>query len=93
MPQRVDCGGRERLQPAKGHGNCPRLNGFFHHPEFCDQYFYCANGIASLITCPVGLIYDPKVGFIPRPWPEFTDYTAFLHERIGFHEVEQNLGI
>jgi hypothetical protein len=61
MPQRVNCEGRTILQPAKGRGSCPRLNGFFSHPEYCDQYYYCSAGMASLITCPVGLVYDTKV--------------------------------
>lgn len=64
MPLRVDCSTRPLLQPAQGSGNCPRLNGLYHHPEFCDQYFYCHAGLPTLITCPVGLIYDVKVGAI-----------------------------
>ena len=61
MPQRVDCTGRERLQPPKGSGNCPRLNGLYAHTEFCDQYYYCRIGLPLLITCPAGLVYDVKV--------------------------------
>lgn len=61
MPQRVNCAGRERLQPPKGSGNCPRLNGLYPHTEFCDQYYYCRMGIPLLITCPAGLVYDTKV--------------------------------
>lgn len=60
MPQRVNCTGRDRLQPPKGSGNCPRLNGLYAHMEFCDQYYYCRMGIPLLITCPAGLVYDVK---------------------------------
>lgn len=64
MPQRVNCSGRETLQPAKGSGNCPRLNGLYHHQEFCDQYYYCRVGLPLLVTCPLGLVYDLKVKHI-----------------------------
>ena len=61
MPMRVDCGTRERMQPPRGSGNCPRLNGLFQHSEFCDQYYFCRIGVPLLVTCPVGLVYDLKV--------------------------------
>lgn len=61
MPQRVDCRGRERLQPARGHGNCPRLNGIFPSTEYCDQYYFCRAGIPLMVTCAAGLVYDVKV--------------------------------
>ncbi|KAI9556131.1 hypothetical protein GHT06_018705 [Daphnia sinensis] len=67
MPQRVNCAGRERLQPPKGSGNCPRLNGLYPHTEFCDQYYYCRMGIPLLITCPAGLVYDTKMGVCEFP--------------------------
>ena len=67
MPQRVDCTGRSRLQPPKGSGNCPRLNGIYPHAEFCDQYYFCRLGIPLLVTCPTGLVYDTKAAVCEFP--------------------------
>lgn len=51
----------EQPQPSKG---CPRANGYFKHedPSMCDRFVNCIDGVASVMPCPPGLIYDDKLG-------------------------------
>lgn len=42
--------------------NCPRMNGMFIVEGTCDQFYHCTDGQHTLITCPPGIIFDPKVG-------------------------------
>ena len=28
----------------------------------CDQFYHCTEGIASLIKCPTGVIFEPALG-------------------------------
>lgn len=50
----------EEPQPSKG---CPRANGYFKHedPLMCDRFVNCIDGVASVMPCPPGLIYDDKM--------------------------------
>merc|ERR1712168_785165 len=60
----VDCQGRPELQPAQSSANCPRANGYFPDadPTNCGQFYYCAAGQGSKITCPTGLVFSEKSG-------------------------------
>jgi hypothetical protein len=57
-------------EPAQESPNCPRANGYFAHPDpkKCTEFFFCTDGIANPITCPGGLIFDPRKGNCG--WPE-----------------------
>ena len=50
--------------------NCPRANGYFPHSDkaICDQFFFCADGIGSKITCPEALVFSLKTGTCV--WPD-----------------------
>ncbi|KAK2727163.1 hypothetical protein QYM36_007854 [Artemia franciscana] len=67
LPFSVNCTDRPKLQEPKSSDRCPRENGMFRHLGFCDQYVYCQNGDASLVTCPMGLIFDDKNGICEFP--------------------------
>ncbi len=48
--------------------DCPKPSGLFSHPEQCDRYFDCRNGIARRMLCADGLVFDPdKVGVDQDP--------------------------
>lgn len=44
--------------------NCPRKNGYFGHKNqnICDTFYYCVDGQFNMITCPSGLVFNPKTG-------------------------------
>jgi hypothetical protein len=70
----VDCGDRLELQPPKGHSSrCPRLNGFYSHPNpgVCNIFYACVDGTAEEYTCKSGLWFDEYSGVCN--WPEVTD--------------------
>merc|ERR1712240_17778 len=72
----VDCGDRLELQPPKGPSDlCPRLNGFYSHPnpEVCHIFYACVDGTAEEYTCSSGLWFDEYSGVCN--WPETTDRT------------------
>lgn len=50
----------EEPQPSKG---CPRANGYFKHedPTACDRFVNCIDGVAQILPCPPGLIYEDKM--------------------------------
>merc|ERR1712098_60647 len=57
----VDCGDRLDLQPPKGPSDlCPRLNGFYSHPDpgVCHIFYACVDGTAEEYTCSSGLWFD-----------------------------------
>lgn len=69
----VDCGDRRNLQEPKGNSDlCPRLNGFFAHPNpsVCHLFYVCVDGIAEEYTCSSGLWFDDFKGICN--WPEVT---------------------
>ncbi|QQP37381.1 Putative chitinase 3like, partial [Caligus rogercresseyi] len=39
--------------------DCPKPHGIFEHPEQCDRYFKCRNGIVTRKLCEDGLVFDP----------------------------------
>jgi len=70
----VDCGDRLDLQPPKGPSDlCPRLNGFYSHPDpsVCHIFYACVDGQAEEYTCSSGLWFDEYSGVCN--WPETTD--------------------
>merc|ERR1712083_884874 len=61
----VDCGDRLELQPPKGPSDlCPRLNGFYSHPDpgVCHIFYACVDGTAEEYTCSSGLWFDEYSG-------------------------------
>jgi hypothetical protein len=72
----VDCKDRLELQPPLGQTDfCPRLNGFYAHPDpgVCHIFFACVDGLAEEYTCSSGLWFDEYTGVCN--WPETTDRT------------------
>lgn len=67
----VDCGDRLELQVPKGTTDlCPRLNGFYAHPDpaVCTKFYSCIEGAAEEYTCSPGLWFDDYKGVCN--WPE-----------------------
>jgi len=60
----VDCGNRTELQPPQPKGPCPRLNGFYRHPDesICHQFYTCTDGLGVKMNCPTGLHFDEIKG-------------------------------
>lgn len=50
--------------------HCPRKNGYFGHSDksICDKFYYCVDGMFNAITCPSGLVFNPKTGICT--WPD-----------------------
>lgn len=50
--------------------NCPRANGYYAHEDttICDQFYFCAGGTGSKITCPESLVFSLKTGTCV--WPD-----------------------
>jgi len=70
----VDCGERLELQQPLGTTDlCPRLNGFYSHPDpsVCHIFYACVDGQAEEYTCSSGLWFDEYSGVCN--WPESTD--------------------
>ncbi|XP_038106826.1 uncharacterized protein LOC6038081 [Culex quinquefasciatus] len=64
--ERVDVPLSETPQPTP---NCPRLNGYFgSQTGACDKFYYCVDGKFNMITCPAGLVFNPKTGICT--WPD-----------------------
>jgi len=64
FPFSVDCTGRTELQKAHPTPLCPRKNGYFPHEDraICDQFYFCADGLANKLNCPEGLIFNTENG-------------------------------
>ncbi|XP_013781585.1 protein obstructor-E-like [Limulus polyphemus] len=39
---------------------CRHDNGYFQHDDYCDYYYECINGVATLQLCPNGLVFVGK---------------------------------
>jgi len=66
----VDCEDRLQLQEPQGTNDlCPRLNGFYAHPEptVCNVFYACVDGVAEEYTCSPGLYFDEYKGVCN--WP------------------------
>ena len=50
------------LDDAEPTPHCPRKNGMYPVEGSCDQFYHCTEGLASLIKCPQGVIFEPSVG-------------------------------
>ena len=62
------------LEPPKGPNDlCPRLNGFYAHPDpaTCNIFYACVEGVAEEYTCSPGLWFDEYQGVCN--WPSETD--------------------
>jgi len=73
----VDCGDRLELQPPRGPNDlCPRLNGFYAHPDpaVCNIFYACVEGVAEEYTCSPGLWFDEYRGVCN--WPTETERTS-----------------
>jgi len=70
LPYNIDCEKRPKLQPPQPSPHCPRKNGYFGDDQagVCDKFFYCVDGQSNMITCPVGLVFNPKTGICT--WPD-----------------------
>lgn len=70
LPYNIDCTKRPELQQPIPSTNCPRKNGYFGHKDesVCDTFYYCVDGQFNMITCPSGLVFNPKTGICT--WPD-----------------------
>merc|ERR1712243_303748 len=69
----VDCGDRLDLQPPKGPSDlCPRLNGFYSHPDpgVCHIFYACVDGTAEEYTCSSGSGLTSTAGFATGQRPQ-----------------------
>ncbi|XP_015113933.1 protein obstructor-E [Diachasma alloeum] len=64
IPANVPCGDRTLLQEPQPSKGCPRANGYFKHedPLMCDRFVNCIDGVATVMSCPPGLLYEDKMG-------------------------------
>ncbi|XP_046988959.1 uncharacterized protein LOC124594635 [Schistocerca americana] len=62
----VDCKGRPKLQPARGHGDCLRLNGVYGG-ACTAAYTLCVSGMATPATCAHGYLFDNAAKSCRRP--------------------------
>lgn len=69
-PIEVECKARGALQPAQPTEQCPHQFGYFRlgDPANCRTYLNCANGIATVVKCPLGLAFD-ETSYI-CDWPD-----------------------
>ncbi|XP_015599398.1 protein obstructor-E [Cephus cinctus] len=63
IPANVPCGDRTLLQEPQVSKQCPRANGYFKldDPTSCDHFVNCIDGVAQLMPCPPGLVYEDKM--------------------------------
>jgi len=63
---KIDCQGREKLQPPTGTGLCPRPNGNFPVPVevSCAEYVDCREGQAFMQSCGHGAVFDEQYGCV-----------------------------
>ena len=56
-------------EPLGTNDLCPRLNGFYAHPEpsVCNVFYACVDGVAEEYTCSPGLYFDEYKGVCN--WP------------------------
>lgn len=72
------------LESPKGPSDlCPRLNGFYSHPDpaVCHIFYACVDGLAEEYTCSSGLWFDEYSGVCN--WPETTDRTECKADSYG----------
>ena len=72
------------LEQPKGPSDlCPRLNGFYSHPDpaVCHIFYACVDGQAEEYTCSSGLWFDEYSGVCN--WPETTDRKDCKAEAYG----------
>ena len=77
------------LEPPKGPSDlCPRLNGFYSHPDpsVCHIFYACVDGQAEEYTCSSGLWFDEYSGVCN--WPETTDRKECKAEAYGQSLIE-----
>lgn len=66
--------------------HCPRQNGYFGHEKtnICDQFYYCVDGMYNMITCPQGLVFNPKTGICT--WPDEAHKAGCSSEGIYYYK-------
>lgn len=65
------------MQPPRGPNDlCPRLNGFYAHPDpaVCNIFYACVEGVAEEYTCSPGLWFDEYRGVCN--WPTETERSS-----------------
>lgn len=82
LPYNIDCTKRPALQQPIPSTNCPRKNGYFGHKDksVCDTFYYCVDGKFNMITCPSGLVFNPKTGICT--WPDEAGKTGCSSEDV-----------
>ncbi|SPP85617.1 protein obstructor-E [Drosophila guanche] len=82
LPYNIDCSKRSKLQTPQSSQHCPRKNGYFGHekPGICDKFYFCVDGKFNMITCPQGLVFNPKTGICT--WPDEVGVTGCKSEDI-----------
>jgi len=70
---KVDCAGREELQPAQQGTDepCLRQNGVFPHATNCGAYYTCEAGLATPFECATGL--HLSLTTMECVWPEMAN--------------------
>ncbi|EDW88732.1 protein obstructor-E [Drosophila yakuba] len=82
LPYNIDCMKRSNLQTPQPSLHCPRKNGYFGHekPGICDKFYFCVDGQFNMITCPAGLVFNPKTGICG--WPDQVGVTGCKSEDV-----------
>ena len=78
------------VEPPKGPSDlCPRLNGFYSHPDpgVCHIFYACVDGTAEEYTCSSGLWFDEYSGVCN--WPETTDRSECKADSYGLFQLSQ----
>ncbi|XP_053694893.1 protein obstructor-E [Sabethes cyaneus] len=69
LPFNIDCSKRPKFQTPIPSQHCPRQNGYFAgEGGSCDKFYYCVEGKFNMITCPAGLVFNPRTGICT--WPD-----------------------
>ncbi|XP_052747486.1 protein obstructor-E-like [Bicyclus anynana] len=66
-PTEVQCGASDAVQPAQRSEECPHLYGVFRSSNNCESYTWCFDGIARLMYCPAGLVFNAEKSLCDFP--------------------------
>ncbi|XP_058126424.1 protein obstructor-E [Anopheles ziemanni] len=81
LPFNIDCSKRPKLQTPIPSLHCPRQNGYFaSETGACDKFYYCVDGMFNMITCPEGLVFNPRTGICT--WPDEAQRTSCTSEDV-----------
>ncbi|XP_049888048.1 uncharacterized protein C6orf132-like [Pectinophora gossypiella] len=60
-PSEVRCESRAKMQAAQPSGQCPHHYGYFPMNDGdCSQYLSCQEGLATVMNCPPGLVFNAE---------------------------------